>query len=499
MNTRIEEWRSNIVQCFFDWIEKEPIPEQVRFLQALQKKENHIYLIHAARGVGKTKTAAFYACYRIVLRKSPISIVVISGSQRQSEKLLEYCMEFLSKVPELQKDARERWPQSKDRVSWKDNSAIIALTAKSEKSLRSEHGTCLIYDEATGIDDNALDISRGILSTEDPEWKILYLSTPSIHGSHWFDALMKKSDKKVLKFCWTIDDAIWIDKELRELKKNEYRNTIYEKPELYGSSAVFHLDTKLTFPKELYKDNILTTSTYSGGKLIVGIDPSFLGESPQASHSALTLIEKLSDKFIVHACIDFTHCKTVEEQVMFVLEFCRDPLGIDIPVSEIKVDNGAAIFLAELSRHANCIGYSFKERSKFESRTIQFLSRTYFNLEKDESHSLSRYPDRAFNSTFLLLQQLRNYSPAWIQTHKHDLIDSLLLALYEPYSAMPVAIHGTDNKMDVLKECVEISKSRIPQKHTIKDKDWINYKSTDSKEEELAKRLRSKKIIEENN
>lgn len=451
--SRIDVWKKDIIQAFVDFSKEKSLnTEQTKFLLDLTKKEEHIFLTHACRSGGKTYLAAFYAAYRITIRDKPISIVVIGGTKVQSLKLVEYCQRFLQEIPEFKKGLRDRWLPAQDCIQWKDGSKVIALTGKSEKALRGPHGSVVIYDECIHIAEENLEISRGILTAEDEGWKIIYLSTPSSTGTTWFDTMLKKG-KEVLKYGWSLDDCDWIPEDLKTEKKNQLKGSVLYEPEILGSPAVYRLDTRKTFPKDLFKDNFLPSVAYSGGRIGIGVDPNFTGKSQSASRSAAIIVEKLSDKNIIHAAWDFTYADTVAEQVEFVLRLIEDPLGIGIPAHEVRVDSGAAQFLGMLSQRARCEGLSFQNRTKLESRTIQFLPRTYFNVaeEADLKHKISKYPKRKpFQSMWSVIEQLRDYSPDWLSKgHKHDFTDGLMLALWEEYKPLPTAVKGDYDPFDL--------------------------------------------------
>lgn len=468
MSSRTDVWKEDIFQAWTDFVGKPLISQQVPFLSDVIKPELHQFLIHSCRGGGKTYVASFFVCFRIVTRTSPTTIVVVSGSRRQSQKLLTYCLQFLTKIPELKKGSRSRWPQSKDRITWLDGSAIIALTSKSEKSLRAEHGTVIIYDECTGIDEHALEISRGILSTESPDWKVIYLSTPSEHSEHWFDHLIKKHNPALRKYHWSMDEAIWIDSSLRNFTKNELKNSVLFQPEYMGLPAVFKISSKLTFPKALYSKNLISSASYAGGRLVCSFDPNFTGTSPSASRSACVVLERLSDRIVVHKTIDFTSCHSLQEQIDFALKIIEDPLGLKIPAHLVRVDSGAAQFLSELSKYIQVEGLAFQNRSRLEARAFQFLSRCYFVTSEDERHKFSKYPKRPFHSMSRLLEELRQYSPKWIASNKHDFTDALLLGLFMEYKPLPTVMKGSTNWMDVLKTSKEVSESLSNRKKPLK-------------------------------
>ena len=77
------------------------------------------------------------------------------------------------------------------------------------------------------------------------------------------------------------------------------------------------------------------------------------------------------------------------------------------------------------------------------------MGKCYFYTPEDEIDQLGKRPkNRAFTCTRHLVLQIRDYSQEFIETKKHDYVDSWLLAVYSPYKPMP-SVLGSKEVFDL--------------------------------------------------
>lgn len=186
---------------------------QILFFQDIADMTIKSIILCSARGTGKTDALATTAIWSVTVLpyflNIPIRVVVISGSQLQSDILYDYCIEMIEQDEYVASQVADKplRHQTKFKRGW-----IKALPA-SLKSTLGHRGDLLIIDEAVEAGDNIIKRAFSILSGS-KLGRVIISSTPHEYMSFFVDIWEQPDEFGFVKHgYWSQLGCPWITAE----------------------------------------------------------------------------------------------------------------------------------------------------------------------------------------------------------------------------------------------------------------------------------------------
>jgi len=190
-----------------------PVPHQINFFEDVGNLLVKSIIICSARGTSKTiclaDTALWSVCVLPYFIRIPCRVVVISGSQMQSDILYEYCMGAIETIPFIQSQVVGK-PL---RHETKFKMGFIKALPASLKSTLGHRADLLIVDEACEAGSDIIKRAMSIVSGSSIA-RIILSSTPHIYLSLFVDIWEDPEKYGFVKHgYWSQLDCDWISAE----------------------------------------------------------------------------------------------------------------------------------------------------------------------------------------------------------------------------------------------------------------------------------------------
>jgi len=395
-------WYNNPDEFFHSIYNKQPYSYQKRILKNLLKSKSRI-IITAAGQTGKTILLAcialWYATVFAWWNKTPIQVIIISGSKSQARHLYEYCRDAILNTPEINELVDGEPLISITR--FRDGSIIRALST-SLKDIHGKGGDIIIIDEAVLAGDFIMKDSLRMI-TDKPYSKIIFSSTPqSVPGGDLFLDIWENSSgyPEWQREHWSARDCPHKRGLMEEAKK--YGDYIYDvfwlgKP---------HPLTDTMLPPDKLRECIVKNFQYNSSiPCEMGIDWGF-GQSA----TGIVVRQKIGNVHYIIEAIERRHSSPVDIAKLV------QTLVKNYHIVKIKCDaenKSENMRLAELGLPVVSIPFN-RNKGLMQGYLRNLFTSNNIRLKEE----------------FVVLNwQLRKYK--WDTKKDDDLVDALMLACYE--------------------------------------------------------------------
>jgi Terminase large subunit, T4likevirus-type, N-terminal len=141
---------------------------QQEFLRSRHRR----ILLNCCRQAGKSCTVAALALHTALFERGSLSLV-IGPSQRQSEEVLRFALEFYDA---FSRPVPQKGSGSQDRLELLNGSRIVALPAREATIRGFSNVRLLVFDEAANVPDDLFDVMLPMLAVS--RGRLICLSTP---------------------------------------------------------------------------------------------------------------------------------------------------------------------------------------------------------------------------------------------------------------------------------------------------------------------------------
>jgi len=293
---RLLLWQTKPSKFFEDITGYKPIPPQKELLDTLIDFNVTRILVSNASSTGKTLTLALMSLWATTVLPTiihePYRVMILAGSQRQSDVLYSYFTKYLYKHEFLTSKLKKE--PLKSYTSFLDGSEIVALAA-SPTAYHGPHVNMIIVDEASDAakkDPNLiLDAPSRVAGMNYS--KVILSSTPYYDSIFWEYYANETKYPNWKRFHWDASQCTWISKDEIEWARQHLPNAQFkimwegifamdDTPSLFRLEDIHRLKTPLK------PEPIDDASTY------------ILVDWGQAVHpSAVIVAQKVGNRYII--------------------------------------------------------------------------------------------------------------------------------------------------------------------------------------------------------
>jgi hypothetical protein len=401
-------WYKNPSSFYRDIFNEEPYPYQAKVLNTIREYPKRTMLMSAS-GTGKTK---LLACITLLLGvvfpkflKTPLSIIIISGSRDQARNLYEYVRLAFKDSNILAQEVEGEPLMSITRLH--DRSVILAVP-NSLKAIQGKHCDIVIIDEAVLAGDFIIRDAYRIVSQSKNDM-ILLSGTPMDEPGGELFVEMWEDEKKYpewIRHHWTARECprISLDKYTEASKDlPEDMFSIFWQGKPYPKLGSLIPIDKL---KESSRDTPHLEYDPNGGRVVAGIDWGW------RDFTALVILQYNKEENLVKILFsDQWNLEQFEDLHNRISKICKD-YKVSIIYADAE-DVGENQRLEARGLNVEPIGFN-QNKIIMQTRLKLMFHQKKIKIPEDSTE---------------LLTELRKYN--WDTAKGEDLVDALMLALYK--------------------------------------------------------------------